>query len=93
MKHSSISIFVLLAIFSFLPAFGQKTETQKIEIPALDQMHKSIHPLWHKAYPNKDSDLLKSLYPDLEKDYQNLKNAEFPPQWPDRKRTRRSTIS
>lgn len=55
------------------------------DIPELREMHHSIHPMWHKGYPQKDIQLLQSLYPDLSSQFEKLQQAEFPKEWPDRK--------
>ena len=80
-----LSILTLIVVSSFfLMSFQEEDHAKNPQVPQLKEMHHVIHPMWHDAYPNKDVDQLKELYPELEKYYQNLKDAEFPEEWPDR---------
>ncbi len=54
------------------------------DIPELKEMHHVIYSMWHKAYPDKDFALLKSLYPNLHEQYRKLEDVTFPAEWPDR---------
>lgn len=74
---------LLIAASSYAENVSNKPA--KINIPELKQMHKLIHPMWHKGYPEKDYDLLKSLYPDLASQFKILTEVQFPAQYPDRK--------
>ena len=81
-----ITMFMLsLVLLASLYAGDEKKESEKINIPELKQMHKSIYPMWHKGYPDKDYELLKSIYPDLESQFQILSKAAFPAEYPDQK--------
>ena len=81
-----ITIFILsLVLLSGLYAGDEKKKSEIINIPELQQMHKSIYPMWHKGYPDKDYELLKSIYPDLKSQFEILIRAEFPAEYPDRK--------
>jgi hypothetical protein len=81
-----ITIFILsLVLLAGLYAGDEKKKSEKINIPELQQMHKSIYPMWHKGYPDKDYELLKSIYPDLKNQFQILNRVEFPAEYPDRK--------
>ena len=81
-----ITIFILsLVLLSGLYAGEEMKKSAKINIPELKQMHESIYPMWHKGYPDKNYELLKSIYPDLESQFQILNKADFPAEYPDRK--------
>jgi hypothetical protein len=67
-----------------LLAFQEEDHAKNPQIPELKEMHQVIHPMWHDAYPNKDIEQLKELYPELKSYYQKLKEATFPAEWPDR---------
>ncbi len=60
------------------PASTEKAATSLTPKAALKAMHEVIHPMWHDAYPEKDVEQLKSLYPELQKQYQALKSVQFP---------------
>ena len=81
-----ITIFILsLVLLSGLYAGDEMKKSAKINIPELKQMHESIYPMWYKGYPDKNYELLKSIYPDLESQFQILNKADFPAEYPDRK--------
>ena len=81
-----ITIFILsLVLLSGLYAGDEMKKSAKINIPELKQMHEFIYPMWHKGYPDKNYELLKSIYPDLESQFQILNKADFPAEYPDRK--------
>ena len=77
---------LLLILIASLSIFAQEErKASKPEIPELREMHHFIHPMWHDAYPAKDTEQLKELYPKLQGQYEKLKNASFPEQWEDKK--------
>jgi hypothetical protein len=81
-----ITIFILsLVLLAGLYAGDEKNKSENINIPELKQMHNAIYPMWHKGYPNKNYNLLKSLYPDLKDQFAILSKAKFPAEYPDRK--------
>ncbi len=73
---------ILLLSLSFAVAASAREESLKI--PQLDKMHEVIHPMWHKAYPNKDVELLKSLYPQLKTDVSALAEVKIPDTFKDK---------
>ncbi len=78
---------ILLAIILmpvFLLAQAEEKHVENPDVPQLKEMHHYIYQMWHKGYPEKDIALLKTLYPDLQEQYQNLENVEFPEKWQDR---------
>lgn len=85
MRHFTWVILSLLIISGLAPAAEDESQSKKITIPELTAMHEAIYPLWHKAYPEKDVQLLQALYPDLEEHFRKLRDSKFPEQWPDRK--------
>jgi hypothetical protein len=84
MKKIFCSIFFIFSITIISSAQVEVAPQENPDIPELKQMHHVIYSLWHKGYAEKDTALLQSLYPDLEKQYRNLQNVEFPQEWPDR---------
>ena len=53
-------------------------EELKAAVPALDDLHTVVHPLWHKAYPQKDYDLIKKLLPQADELTKKLNAAKLP---------------
>jgi hypothetical protein len=84
MSRSSIIFILLIAACGMVFAFQEEDHAKNPQIPELKEMHHVIHPMWHDAYPNKDTGQLKELYPDLKGYYQKLKEAMFPEEWPDK---------
>ena len=81
MRNALVVFLFLILSINFIYA---DNENKKVNIPELMEMHQYIHPMWHKGYPDKDYELLKSLYPDLLNQFKELEAAEFPMEWPDR---------
>lgn len=74
------TIFVLIVVIS-APLFSQETmdSTEIIaEVPALDQFHDVIYPIWHVAYPSKDYAALRSYVDDIDKGAQKIYDAQLP---------------
>ncbi len=53
-------------------------EELKAAVPALDDLHTVVHPLWHKAYPQKDYDQIKKLLPQTDELTKKLNAAKLP---------------
>jgi hypothetical protein len=47
------------------------------QVPALSDYHEVIYQIWHNGWPNKDYELLKSLYPEAEKGFNNLTQVKM----------------
>jgi hypothetical protein len=76
-----IVVGALLAL-PVTPAAAQpapKPEDLKSSVPALDAMHEVIMPLWHDAWPNKDTKAMAAMLPDIEKHMAAVNKAELPP--------------
>lgn len=73
--------FIILILFVMIQAgYAQEDIEQEVntDVPELYEFHKTIYTLWHKAWPDKDYGMLKSLIPDIEKGYQKIKGVELP---------------
>lgn len=74
------TIFVLIVVIS-APLFSQETmdSTEIIaEVPAVDQFHDVIYPIWHVAYPSKDYAALRSYVDDIDKGAQKIYDTQLP---------------
>jgi hypothetical protein len=59
-----LSLAIGLALAAVvIPARAQETEST---VPELAAFHEVIYPIWHTAYPEKDTALLKSLVPQVD---------------------------
>jgi hypothetical protein len=85
MKNIDVYLIVISIIFAVVLQFT-KAQEKKQAIPELTEMHQYIRPMWHKGYAEKDYQLLKALYADLISQFEKLKNAPFPTEWPDKQR-------
>jgi len=69
----------LIAVLISLPLFAQeKGHEVSSQVKELTDFHEVIYQIWHTAWPEKDVKLLKSLLPDVEKGFSEIKNAELP---------------
>jgi len=76
-------IFCVCAVLVALPggmAFAEQDHggELKAEVPALRAMHTVIYPLWHKAWPEKDFEMMKRLLPKVQEHVQDVTEAELP---------------
>ena len=53
------------------------TETSS-DVPALWDFHEVIYQIWHEAWPEKNTTLLKDLIPEIESGFAKLEKAELP---------------
>jgi hypothetical protein len=88
-KRQMILFLTVLIIIWMNCSGNEKQETvnpqvQKLVIPELQEMHEVIYPMWHKAYPQKDTELLKALYPQLIEHYHQIEKVEIPKEYQDR---------
>ena len=68
---------LLLALVSPLAAQDHDEET-RATVPALQKYHTVIYPLWHTAWPAKDTAMMAKLLPDIEKGASAVKAAALP---------------
>jgi hypothetical protein len=70
-------VFLILALVSQTVLAQTEGETQP-RVPELEKLHEVIYPMWHVAYPNRDTGKLRELWPDIQKDIAALEKAELP---------------
>jgi len=58
-------------------AQGIHAETSS-EVPALHEFHEVIYKIWHEAWPEKNTQMLKDLVPQIEDGFSKLQHAELP---------------
>ena len=81
-KRTFVFLFLVLGLLSLLARAQEKphdlvAET-KAEVPALEQMHEVIYPLWHTAWANKDTAMMIHLWPDIVAKSEAVTQAELP---------------
>ena len=78
------SWFKGLVIFLVLTSTCQMLWAQEISrevsatVPALTEFHKVIYKIWHTAWPNRDTDMLIALLPEIEKGTTGIVSADLP---------------
>lgn len=83
-----IGTFAILALAaSAQPAPAENPEETKAFVPELAAFHEVIFPLWHTAWPSKDTTLVRELWPDVQKHVAAVTAAELPGILRDKKRT------
>jgi hypothetical protein len=81
-KGSFVILWLVLRVLPIMALAQDKphdlaAET-KAEVPALEQMHEVIYPLWHTAWANKDTALMVELLPDILVKAEAVTKAELP---------------
>lgn len=76
-----VTLFSLVTIV--FPAGAQENQAErstelKAEVPALTQFHTVIFKIWHTGWPQKDTAMLASLLPEVEKGVENIATATLP---------------
>ncbi len=68
-------IITILILINALPVFAQLPDETSGRVPELDAFHKPIYALWHEAWPAKDVQTLKHLFPQVDSAYTTLAAA------------------
>lgn len=79
--NSKIYMALCLILFCSFQLFAQATfdSTEiKAEVPALDDFHDVIYPIWHVAYPSKDYASLRNYVDDVNTGAQKIYEANLP---------------
>ena len=85
MHHSrllavALSLIVAAAVrpaWSAEPAQAVPDELRS-EVPALSAYHEVIYPLWHEAWPNRDTGMMKRLLPEVQAGASDIQKAQLP---------------
>lgn len=57
---------------------AQSPEETKASVPALTAFHDVIYPMWHTAWAERDTAMLRDLWPDIQKHVAAIQKAELP---------------
>lgn len=74
-KNMCISKSTEVAVLT--PANHNHEEEVNPQIPELSEYHEVIYQIWHNGWPNKDYELLKSLYPEAKEGYNQLQKVKM----------------
>ena len=81
MKRSWFKGLVIFLVLTSTCQMLRAQETSKevsATVPALTEFHKVIYKIWHTAWPNRDTDMLIALLPEIEKGTTAIVRAELP---------------
>jgi len=80
MKRHVIQMSVLAVLcLPLLPCCAQERSAETTpRVPVLDAFHEVIYKIWHEAWPNKNTAMLRQLQPDVEKGIAGVAAAPLP---------------
>ena len=81
MKKFVVLLFFVFLVFATKISFSQvKIDSLEItsSVPALNDFHEIIFPIWHTAYPAKDINALKRYVPQIKASMEAINNAALP---------------
>jgi NADH dehydrogenase/NADH:ubiquinone oxidoreductase subunit G len=58
--------------------YAQRSAETTAEVPALDSFHEVIFKIWHEAWPEKNTAMLRQLLPEVEKGIASVASAQLP---------------
>jgi hypothetical protein len=69
-----------LLVFGFpaISSYAQRPAEATAEVPALDSFHEVIFKIWHEAWPQKNTAMLRQLVPDVGKGIAAVASAPLP---------------
>ncbi len=69
---------LIISVILAMPLMAQLPDETSGRVPELDAFHKPIYALWHEAWPAKDIQTLKQLFPQVDSAYTTLSAAVLP---------------
>jgi hypothetical protein len=69
---------LLFLWFPGISAYAQRPAEATAEVPALDSFHEVIFKIWHEAWPQKNTSMLRQLVPDVNKGIASVASAPLP---------------
>ncbi|MGA9753289.1 MAG: hypothetical protein WBS54_16025 [Acidobacteriota bacterium] len=84
MHHSRLLAAALsLIVAAACPAWSAEPaqtvpEEIRSEVPALSAYHEVIYPLWHEAWPKRDTTMMKRLLPEVQAGASEIQKAQLP---------------
>jgi len=70
--------FILLAQFPLFTQDQEHSSEINSSIPELSDFHEVIYPIWHTAYPGKDTMMLKEMVSEVNKGAEKIYSAQLP---------------
>ena len=72
------TVFFLLLFSGIFCIYAQNPADAVAEVPELTAFHEVIFNIWHEAWPNKNTAMLKDLLPDVERGISQVASAKLP---------------
>ena len=72
---STLALVLCIAIPS---GYAQRSAETTPEVPALDSFHEVVFKIWHEAWPEKNTSMLRQLFPEVEKGIDGVASAQLP---------------
>lgn len=73
---------LLILLFLLAPAFVEAADVGASEtetgVPALYEFHDVIYPLWHTAWPDRNTAMMKELLPEVHRHVEAIRAVELP---------------
>jgi hypothetical protein len=74
----SLIYLILFAIITLCSQSFAQTQDTIWRVPALDEFHEVMYPIWHTAYPAKDYDALKNFTEEVNSKAEKIYSAALP---------------
>lgn len=79
MQHIAVITVLTVALLPVATFAGaQPAAETEARVPELATFHEIIYPMWHTAWPARDTTLLRELWPDLQKHIAAVEKATLP---------------
>jgi hypothetical protein len=77
-RYLMVTVLIAMLCAAGFSGEAQKPADADDTVPALDSFHKVVRKIWHDAWPKKDTALLRSVAPDVEKGIADVVSAQLP---------------
>jgi NADH dehydrogenase/NADH:ubiquinone oxidoreductase subunit G len=77
-KRFLYSSILLVALCGSVFGSAQRSADATAEVPALGSFHEVIYKIWHEAWPEKNTTMLRQLLPEVEKGISDVSSAQLP---------------
>jgi hypothetical protein len=79
MKRIRVAAAIALVLGCAGPSARAASEVEtKASVPELSAFHEVIHPMWHEAWPARDTTTLRALWPEIRRHVAAIEKAELP---------------
>ncbi|MEJ2109086.1 MAG: hypothetical protein P8Z37_04065 [Acidobacteriota bacterium] len=72
------AVMILLLTMALSPVYAQEDPDAVSKVPELDEFHEVIFKIWHEAWPEENTAMLKELVPEVEAGVSRVVSAKLP---------------